>query len=132
MNFYDLEIMARTIYGEARGEGLDGKIAVGYVIRNRANDPKWWGGNIVEVCKKPYQFSCWLRNDPNYEKLTTVTLDDEAFYACVKAALHVAGDACPDITQGATHYHAHYVEPSWASTMEHLVDIGNHKFYKEA
>lgn len=31
----DIDVLARTIWGEARGEGLAGQIAVGWCIRNR-------------------------------------------------------------------------------------------------
>jgi hypothetical protein len=42
----DRDILARTLWGEARGEGLAGEIAVAWTIRNRVFDgnPKsWWG-----------------------------------------------------------------------------------------
>ena len=34
----DRDILARTLWGEARGEGLDGQIAVAWTIRNRVFD----------------------------------------------------------------------------------------------
>jgi len=39
------DILARTLWGEARGESLAGQIAVAWTIRNRVNDGKdrsWW------------------------------------------------------------------------------------------
>ena len=65
----DRDILARTLWGEARGESLAGQIAVAWTIRNRVNDGKaksWWGEGYAGVCQKPYQFSCWNKNDPNY------------------------------------------------------------------
>jgi spore germination cell wall hydrolase CwlJ-like protein len=35
-----------------------------------------------------------------------------------------------DITDGATHYHADYVMPSWASTKTKTVEIEDHIFYR--
>ena len=35
-----------------------------------------------------------------------------------------------DVTEGATHYHADYVEPYWAKTMNRTVTIDNHLFFK--
>jgi spore germination cell wall hydrolase CwlJ-like protein len=35
-----------------------------------------------------------------------------------------------DITKGATHYHANYVNPDWAETKEKTVEIDDHIFYK--
>ncbi|MES2252810.1 MAG: cell wall hydrolase, partial [Pseudomonadota bacterium] len=75
----DIDILARTIYGEARGEygrvdgGLAALIAVGNVIVNRTQQQTWFGRTVRDVCLKPYQFSCWNRNDPNLPKLMEVT-----------------------------------------------------------
>ena len=38
----DIKIMAKTMWGEARGESEEGKIGVAWVIRNRAENPCWW------------------------------------------------------------------------------------------
>jgi len=57
----DRDILARTLWGEARGEGLAGQIAVAWTIRNRVFDGKaksWWGEGYAGVCLKPWQFSC--------------------------------------------------------------------------
>jgi len=35
-----------------------------------------------------------------------------------------------DITDGATHYHADYVSPSWAKTKTRTTEIGDHIFYR--
>ncbi|VVO24210.1 hypothetical protein PS723_04459 [Pseudomonas fluorescens] len=67
------DILARTLWGEARGEGLAGQIAVAWTIRNRVNDGKaksWWGEGYAGVCLKAWQFSCWNKNDPNYAYLS--------------------------------------------------------------
>ena len=52
----DVDIIAKTLYGEARGEGYDGMLAVATVIYNRAKHDK---DLFVKVCLKPKQFSCW-------------------------------------------------------------------------
>ena len=52
----DLMIMAKTIWGEARGESHNGQVAVAWVIRNRAERGGWWGNTIREVCLKDQQF----------------------------------------------------------------------------
>ena len=38
----DLDIMALTVWAEARGEPVDGQRAVAWVLRNRAAKPGWW------------------------------------------------------------------------------------------
>ena len=68
----DRYILARTLWGEARGESLAGQIAVAWTIRNRVDDgntKSWWGEGYAGVCQKPYQFSCW-KNDPNFAYLS--------------------------------------------------------------
>ena len=35
-----------------------------------------------------------------------------------------------DITDGATHYHADYVLPDWASTKTKTIEIEDHIFYR--
>ena len=62
------EVLARTLYGEARGEGLPGIEAVACVILNRVAFAKargryWWGNTVSQVCLKPGQFSCWNAGD---------------------------------------------------------------------
>ena len=45
----DRDILARSLWGEARGESLAGQIAVAWTIRNRVNDGKtksWWGEQL--------------------------------------------------------------------------------------
>ena len=62
----DRDILARTRWGEARGESLVGQIEVAWTIRNRVNHgnaKSWWGEGYVGVCQKPYQFSCRNKND---------------------------------------------------------------------
>ena len=69
----DRDILARTLWGEARGEGPAGQVAVAWTIRNRVFDGKtnsWWGEGYAGVCQKPYQFSCRNKNDPNYPYLS--------------------------------------------------------------
>lgn len=137
MNLKDpVEVMARTLWGEARGEPTVGKEAVASVILNRvrkaeANGGKyWWGGNIIEVCRSPYQFSCWNENDPNYQKLVKVSAEnDNDFVLCFFVASWACSDQLSDQTYGSTHYHTTRVNPRWARGLEPVVQIGNHLFY---
>lgn len=127
------DIMARTIYGEARGEGERGMMAVACVILNRAKKPSWWGKDIDSVCKAKWQFSCWNPNDPNLPKLLSVTKADPSFAdACAIAAEADAGKL-QDITNGATHYFVTKMKnpPRWAAGRTPCAVIGSHSFYKD-
>ena len=77
MSEKETDILARTIYGEARGESISGMEAVASVVLNRVAFANrrgrfWWGNSIAEVCRAPKQFSCWNRNDPNYRLICRV------------------------------------------------------------
>lgn len=122
------DYMARTMYGEARGEGEKGMQAVGNVIMNRVKAGGWYGASIKDVCLKPKQFSCWNENDPNRKIILNAT-DAQLKQARTIAGQVIAG-VLPDITGGATHYYANTISaPKWAASMKKTATIGNHIFY---
>lgn len=57
-----INIIARTLWAEARNQGDEGIHAVASVIWNRANHDM---DNLVEVCFAPRQFSCWNKAYPS-------------------------------------------------------------------
>ena len=129
-----INILARTIYGEARGESVRGKEAVASVIINRVNYGKmrggyWWGDDVVGVCKKPYQFSCWNENDPNFKKITDVMPGHKVFDTCLRIAKRALAGTLIDPTNGATHYHHENINPPWARAKAPDAHIGKHLFY---
>lgn len=124
-----IDTLARTAWGEARGDGRKGIQAVINVVMNRVTRGGWWGANVIDVCKKPAQFSVWNENDPNYTKMLSVTRDDEWFDLAYVLAKTAVKDELPDITGGATHYHAKSINPSWTSSLNKTAIIGNHIFY---
>jgi spore germination cell wall hydrolase CwlJ-like protein len=126
----DLDVMARTVWGEARGEPLEGKLAVAWVIRNRAGAPGWWGEGIAGVCRQPWQFSCWNAGDPNRAKLIGVSPRDEMFRDCLMVVAGALSGNLPDPTVGANHYHARGVSPAWATGRAPALSLRNHVFYK--
>lgn len=131
----ETEILARTLYGEARGEDLAGIEAVACVILNRVAFAKsrgryWWGNSIKQVCLKPGQFSCWNEHDPNRKKLLAVNPRDGAYRLCKRIANRAVAGDFPDATEGATHYHTHAVDPYWARGHVPVAEIGNHLFYR--
>ncbi len=137
----DREILARTVWGEARGEGLEGQIAVAWSIRNRVemdlhNDgkPDWWGEGYADVCQKAWQFSCWNRNDPNYPFVSGAKPIPcrEYAHACLTAD-QVIDSQHPDPTSGATHYYATTMSkaPAWAAQARQTLVLGHHVFFRD-
>ncbi|KII33657.1 hydrolase [Pseudomonas fluorescens] len=133
----DRDILARTLWGEARGESLAGQIAAAWTIRNRVNDGKtksWWGEGYAGVCQKPYQFSCWNKTDPNYQFLIGVKQIPLRELAQARiAADQVVDGKVPDPTGGATHYYALSMKkpPNWAANAKQTLKLGGHVFFKE-
>jgi spore germination cell wall hydrolase CwlJ-like protein len=131
-----VDTLARTIWGEARGEQVRGKEAVAAVVMNRARRAKerggyWWGSTPVEVCRKPWQFSCWNDADPNRAKIEAVGRDDRNFQSCLRIARRALAGTLKDPTGGATHYHAKDATPPWAKGRKPSAGIGNHRFYND-
>lgn len=134
----DKQALALAIYGEARGENTEGKIAVAWVIVNRAKHGGWYGDNIKGVAYKKNQFSCFNSNDPNYEKLKKIALNfnkalqDKVLASCYTIAKGVLSGTIESNVKDATHYHTTAIKPSWLKGVEFITKIQNHKFYKEA
>ena len=125
------DIMARTIWGEARNQGIAGMQAVASVIMNRVKRGGWYGATPAEVCQKPYQFSCWLKSDPNYEKLQNVTTADRQFAQAYDIAVKAINGTLADNTGGATEYHTKSIKPNWNyDKLVKTAAIGDHIFYR--
>lgn len=126
-----LDTFARTIWGEARGEGYAGMCGVACVIVNRAARPGWWGHDIPSVCRQPYQFSCWLAGDPNRDKLLAVTTADVQFQTARGIAMLAMRGRLSDGTGGADSYYAEGSKtPQWAIGKTPTATIGHHRFFK--
>lgn len=126
----DKEILAKTVYLEARGEPTDGWRGVAFVIMNRAKLNKaYWGGRLVrDVCLKPYQFECW-NPEQNH------TIDDSSLYKRIKQITDLIYDKkdLDDPTSGSDHYNNPSIEnppPDWTKNCNKTVKIENHQFYK--
>ncbi len=130
-----VDILARTIWGEARGDGVPGMQAVAAVILNRVHIAQnsgrayWWGKDIITVCTKPYQFSCWNADDPNRAQLLAVTTQDNTFRQALQIARQALAGQLIDPTNGATHYHTLTIKPSWSENKLPNCLIKSHIFY---
>lgn len=131
------DILARTLWGEARGERKIGREAVASVVMNRVavaaihGGRFWWGSDPVTVCLKPWQFSCWNANDPNQLKLELVGAADRIFAQCLSIADAALAGRLEDRVSGATHYHVEGLSPPWAKGVTPVAKIGRHVFYKD-
>ncbi|MDR1034771.1 MAG: cell wall hydrolase [Holosporales bacterium] len=130
-----IEIMAKTIYGEARGEykkpncGVRSLIAIGNVIMNRHNAS---GKSVENVCLKRNQFSCWNPKDPNKKLIENSSTADPIFVLCYVLSKKLIESEIGDITNGANHYYSKSVKipPYWTAGHMPVFEIGNHIFFK--
>ena len=140
----DIDTLARTLYGEARGEGKQGMIAVACVVVTRAmiadeymdahgtQHPLYGDGSLSSACQMPLQFSCWNQGDPNRETIENVTGSDPSFLVALAIAQQAENDDLEDITDNATHYYAKgSPTPEWAIGKTACVTIGNHLFFND-
>ena len=135
-----VDVLARTLWGEARGEGEEGMIAVASVVLNRVRESLehggryLWGRDVVSVCRARAQFSCWNPGDPNRAKLLAVDLSDPAFRLARKVAEDAVAGRLADPTYDATSYKVASLPwpHSWGHFRTPLVTIGKHAFYNLA
>jgi spore germination cell wall hydrolase CwlJ-like protein len=126
---YELDIAARTIYGEARSETYEGMKAVGHVILNRTKSAHMmYDTSVAVTCLRRAQFSCWNHRDPNLPKLLEANYTGPLLRECLRAFLEAEVEF--DFTYGADHYHADYVFPYWAKNQTPTLVVGVHRFYK--
>ncbi len=133
LNLKEDELLALCLYGEARNQGIHGLYAVGLVILNRLRLNQWFGNSLKEVILKPYQFSCFNENDPQYEKLLNIAKD---FSTSLKESLLLRECFLTAQTllkcYDATHYFAKHIKPPyWVKDMYRRGEVGDHIFYKE-
>ncbi len=112
----DLELLARCVYAEARGEIYTGQVAVAAVVLNRVKSSSF-PNTIAGVIYQPYAFSCVTDGQINLEP-------DETAYSAAQDALNGW-----DPTYGALYYYnASTATSSWIYTRTTTVTIGNHVF----
>lgn len=127
-------ILARTLYMEARSQGTTGMDAVASVILNRA------GGKAEKmpyVCLKPSQFSCWNDIDNKDSKNYAVKIpkgaakkgkDQTAWTYCQELAGKLLNDDFKSTVGNRNSYHTTAVTPKWDSKMKDKKTIGKHVF----
>ena len=124
-----LTCLTQAVYYEAAGEGADGERAVAQVVLNRMHHP----GYPASVCGVVYQGSergtgCQFTFTCDGSLLRTPA---PALWARARkiAEESLAGRVFASIGH-ATHYHADYVLPYWADSLDKTVQIGRHIFYR--
>lgn len=126
-----LDTVARTIWAEARSDGIAGMTAVANVISNRVSHPSWWGKTWEGVCRARSQFSCWNGGDENYRAMINVKPGDASFDVAVRIASDAIAGRLADTTKGATTYKVTKLPwpQSWGVVVPPLAVVGHQSFY---
>jgi len=150
----ELACMARNIYFEANNQSRAGQIAVARVVMNRVQDTRFPNTVCGVIHEGPIRESWKTRRDPDLPENERIyypkrNMCQFSWYCDGKAddikstennhAWRTAQDIAFNImvfnkynglVEGATHYHADYVDPDWNKTITLVTKIDDHIFYR--
>lgn len=113
-----VDLLARLINGEARGEPYQGQVAVGAVVLNRVKSSEF-PNTISSVIYQKNQFSCI--KDGQFNK--KIDKDSTVYKAAQEA---ISGS---DPSNGALFfYNPKTTKSKWLFSLKTLATIGNHRF----
>ena len=136
--------LAQNIYHEARGEIVEGQIAVSNVVINRVKSKQFpndicsvvYQRNQIEIIDKvlkllripafcQFSWTCDPISNDSYK-------DSESWKNSQSLAREIVQGMHDDLTNGATHYFnpMKVPTPHWANVYKKTIVIGNHHFYK--
>jgi N-acetylmuramoyl-L-alanine amidase len=118
--------IAVAVYHEARGESLEGQLAVARVIMNRAASGKYPPSWCATV-KQPWQFSFV---NPRSGQFPYTNTDCDAWRKAVAITKLATSNVVPTLATDVLWYHADYVAPSWGRRLSRVDKIGTHIFYR--
>ena len=139
-----IEALELTIIGEARGEPIEGQIAVACVIRNRLKHNPSKYEDYRDVCFENRQFSCWNNGSPEEGFLQDLVdkivanqesdIVDPYLIQCMWVAEGISENKIQDNTSGAKNYITASLfkeaRPSWAIKAYDFRTYGKHIFFK--
>ena len=146
-----INCMALNIYHEAKNQSVTGQIAVGLVVINRVKDNRFPSTICDVIMQGPIRESLKTKQNPDLS-------DEERMYYPIRnrcqfswycdgkddtpreptaweLATHIAEKLLfsrqyAGMLDGATHYHADYVNPAWRLDMTRISKVDDHIFYR--
>ena len=150
----EIECMARNIYFESNNQSKAGQIAVARVVMNRLQDTRF-PNTVCEVIQEgPMRESWKTRKDPDLAQADRIyypvknrcqfswycdgkaddipqSNDNHAWRLAQEIAFNIlVFNKYSGLVEGATHYHADYVDPEWSKTITLITKIDDHIFYR--
>ena len=129
--------LALNLYFEARDQPVVGQLAVGFSTMNRVKDERY-PDSVCGVVKQA-QYSAWDSKNPIRHRcqyswfcdgMSDEPKNSKAMLEATILAANIFYGRVTDISSGATHYHASYVQPYWADHMTVVFTIDDHIFYR--
>ena len=117
------DCLANAVYFEARGEPIEGQLAVAEVVLNRTRSGRY-PATICDVVTQPWQFS-FVRN----RVIPEANRSSEAWRRAVAVARIAEAGASRLLPRDVLWYHADYVSPGWGRRLARNTKIGLHIFY---
>lgn len=119
----ELRCLARAMWHEAKGEPLEGRIAVAEVVLARKGDSRF-ASTACGVVRQASQFSFVHRGS-----IPSVPIEhaDEM----TELARGVVAGTLSSRARKSLFFHATYVRPSWRTKMTQVARIGGHVFYRD-
>ena len=121
--------LSEAIYSEARSEQLAGQKAVAEVVFNRIKSkhyPITLCGVVYEGAERTtgcqFSFTC--------DGSTAIEPRGKYWDRSQRVATLAITKGFNPVTDRATHYHTHQVNPPWSQTLKMTKTIGSHKFYR--
>jgi len=119
-----MRCLAGAVYFEARGEPLDGQLAVAEVVINRSQDARWPASYCGVVLQRA-QFS-FVRGG----RIPAVDTSNATWHRAKAVARVAHENLWQSEASDAVYFHADYVRPSWSRKKTRLAKIDTHVFYR--
>jgi spore germination cell wall hydrolase CwlJ-like protein len=129
--------LAKTMYFEARGQGTVGMEAVGNVVLNRLQDPRY-PKTICDIVYFKWHHVCqftWHCDGREFDPDTITSEKKRLIWVEVKSLASYLvqtynTDKYVDYSHGAVNFHAYYVHPRWSKQFHRTCRIGAHIFFR--
>ncbi|MGZ8997585.1 MAG: cell wall hydrolase [Allosphingosinicella sp.] len=118
------DCLAAAVYFEARGEPIEGQLAVAEVVLNRAASGRY-PETVCGVVTQPWQFSFVNATG----RIPAADRSSDAWRRAVAVARIAERGASRLLPRDVLWYHAEYVAPSWGRRLARNTKIGLHIFY---
>jgi spore germination cell wall hydrolase CwlJ-like protein len=120
--------LALNLYFEARGEGRNGMIAVGWTVLNRIRSRDFPATPCAVVREggeqPPCQFSWWCDGKSDRPR------DRRSWNQAMLISAQLLTSPPPDPTSGALFFHSTQIRPPFKRPRTRTVRIGSHIFYR--